>query len=399
MPIAAILAPLLLAIVVQALPTFGNLAVTTLGPEVTSALSLPPGAVGAYVALVYVAATLGSFGAASAVLKFGPVRSSQIALLMYVFGSVLVFLAPSIWTVAVAAILFGVAYTAPIPAGAQILLKNTPPHLQNTLFSIRQCGVPLGGIFAGFLLPPIAVAFGWEAAFLTIAVTTGGTLLLIQSVRGRYDSDRRPDLPLLKSGAHSPIATIKAAPALKRLCIAGLLFAGFEVTFVANITGHLVADGGWTIVEAGRALGALQIGGLLGRLFWGRVADKVANPSLMLGLVGLGMGGSGVIMAFAGIASPALAVIAGFAIGFTGGGWTGVGVAQAARLAGDAGPVAGTAALTMAMFSGVVILPLLTAAALVSGVAYPNVFIAISIGAGCAGLLMLMAPPVKPEAD
>ena len=398
MPLAAILAPLAIAILVQALPTFGNLAMTTLGPDVTRAIGLPAGAIGAYVAVVYGAATLGSFGAAGAVLRFGPIRASQGALALYVVGGIMVFMVPGIMSIAFAAILFGIAYTVPIPAGAQILIRHTPPHLQNTLFSIRQCGVPIGGMMAGLLFPTIAAAFGWETALLAVAGACGIALILIQGGRGRYDAERQPALPLLKAGAHSPLATIRRGTELRRLCIAGIIFAGFEVTFVANITAHLFRDGGWTLIEAGRGLGALQFGGLLGRLLWGRIADGLANRSVMLGLIGLGMAGSGVIMGMMGLASPALAYTTAFAIGLTGGGWTGVGVAEAARLAGSTGAVAGTAALTMAMFFGIVALPLLVSAALIAGITYSTVFIALGMAAGCGGLLMLMAPPVRPEA-
>ena len=397
MPLAAILAPLAIAILIQALPTFGNLAVTTLGPDVTRAIGLPAGAIGAYVAVVYGAATLGSFGAAGTVLRFGPVRASQGALALYVIGGMIIFMAPGLVSITLAAILFGIAYTVPIPAGAQILIRHTPPHLQNTLFGIRQCGVPIGGMMAGLLFPPIAAAFGWEAALLTAAGACGVALILIQGARTRYDAARQPTLPVFKAGAHSPLATIRRNTELRRLCIAGIIFAGFEVTFVANITAHLFRDGGWTLIEAGRGLGALQLGGLLGRLLWGRIADGLDNRSVMLGLIGLGMAGSGVIMGMLGLASPALAYITAFAIGLTAGGWTGVGVAEAARLAGSAGAVAGTAALTMAMFFGIVALPLLVSAALIAGITYSTVFIVLSVTAGCGGLLMLMAPPVRPE--
>lgn len=398
MPLAAILAPLAIAVLVQTLPTFGNLAITTLGPDVTRAIGLPAGAVGAYVALVYTAATLGSFGAASTVLRFGPIRTSQFALALYATGGVMIFLAPGIATIALAAILFGIAYTAPIPAGAQILIRNTPPHLQNTLFSIRQCGVPIGGMMAGFLYPSIAAAFGWETALLAAGAACGLAMVLVQAVRQRFDAERQPDIPICKAGAHSPMTLIRSQPELRRLCIAGFIFAGFEVTFVANITAHLFRDGGWTLIEAGRALGALQLGGLIGRLLWGRVADGLQNRSVMLGLIGLGMAGSAVIMAIAGLASPVMAYLAAFAIGLTAGGWTGVGVAEAARLAASAGAVAGTAALTMFMFLGVVAFPLLTSGALIAGISYAHVFFALSLCAGCGGLLMLLAPPVKPDA-
>jgi len=397
MPLAAIMVPLALAILVQALPTFGNLAVTTLGPDVTRVIGLPAGAIGAYVAVLYGAATLGSFGAAGTVLRFGPVRASQGALALYAIGGIIVFMVPGIVSITLAAILFGIAYTVPIPAGAQILIRHTPPYLQNTLFSIRQCGVPIGGMMAGLLFPPIAAAFGWEAALVTVAGACGLALILIQGFRARYDAERQPTLPIFKAAAHSPLATIRRHKELRRLCMAGIIFAGFEVTLVANITAHLFRDGGWTLIEAGRGLSALQFGGLLGRLLWGRIADSLANRSVMLGLIGFGMAGSGVIMGMMGLTSPALAYTAAFAIGLTGGGWTGVGVAEAARLAGSTGAVAGTAALTMAMFFGIVALPLLVGAALIAGITYSTLFIGLSIAAGCGGVLMLMAPPVRPD--
>ena len=48
--------------------------------------------------------------------------------------------------------------------------------------------------------------------------------------------------------------------------------------------------------------------------------------------------------------------------------------------------------------AGIVALPLLVSAALIAGITYSTVFIVLSVTAGCGGLLMLMAPPVRPEA-
>ncbi|MEQ9124030.1 MAG: hypothetical protein RIM80_15860, partial [Alphaproteobacteria bacterium] len=148
MPLLPILAPLAIAVALQALPTFSNLAATTLAPEILGLLELPGGAAGGYVFALYVAATLGSFVAASVVLRLGPIRAGQAALLFYVAGAGLIAATPSTPVFALAAIGFGLAYTIPIPAGAQILLANTPPHLRNTLFGIRQMGVPMGGLAA-----------------------------------------------------------------------------------------------------------------------------------------------------------------------------------------------------------------------------------------------------------
>lgn len=393
MPLLPILAPLAIAVALQALPTFSNLAATTLAPEILGLLELPGGAAGGYVFALYVAATLGSFVAASVVLRLGPIRAGQAALLFYVAGAGLIAATPSTPVFALAAIGFGLAYTIPIPAGAQILLANTPPHLRNTLFGIRQMGVPMGGLAAGVLYPPVAEAHGWQAAFVVSAVACLMLALALQPARRRYDADRKPGLPILKSAGNGPVAVLKAAPGMRRLGAAGMLYAGVEVTAVANIVLFLERKLAWSLIEAGYALGVLSVGGAVGRLFWGVAADRVGDRMRLLGWLGLGMAASMAVLAFGSAHAAALTYLGAFLVGFSAGGWTGVGVAESARLAGAAGAVAGAAALTQLMFLGVVTLPSAAGAALALGAAYPYVFASIGGLAGLGGLLLLTAPP------
>ncbi len=388
-----VLAPLAIAVAVQALPTFANLTATTLAPEILAELGLPGGAANGYVFVLYGVATLASFVAAGCVLKLGPIRASQSALLLYLMGAALAAAAPTTLGFIGAAMLFGLGYTMPIPAGAQILLANTPPHLRNTLFGVRQMGVPLGGLMAGLLFPPIAETFGWRSAFVVTGSACLALALLLQPARRRYDRDRAPGVSLLRNGGHGPIAVLRAAPALRRLGLAGLLFAGTEVTAVANIVLFLERGHGWSLTQAGYGLGVLSIGGAIGRLFWGMAADRVSSRGRLLGWLGLAMAASMAGLAFASGAAPELAYASAFLVGFTAGGWTGVGVAESARLAGAAGPVAGTATLTQLMFLGVVALPSSAGVALALGLAYPYVFASIGALAGVGGLLLLTAPP------
>ncbi|MGZ0188295.1 MAG: MFS transporter, partial [Alphaproteobacteria bacterium] len=392
MAIAAILAPLLIAVAIQTLPTFANLAATTLAPEILAELDLPGGGLTIYVGLLYAMATIASFVAAGLVMKYGPVRSSQVALFGYAFGLATVFMFPTVASFVLAAILFGIAYTMPIPAGAQILISSTPPHLRNTLFGIRQMGVPLGGLFAGILFPLIEAEMGWRWAFAMTAVACLLLGLGLQAYRRRYDGERQPALLLLRGGSHGPVAVLRASPALRRLCFVGVIFAGTEVTAVTNIVLFLDRDFSWSLKHAGYGLSALSLGGALGRLFWGIVADRLKNRLALLGLLGLGMAASMAALAFKSEAGPMFVYGSAFLVGFTAGGWTGVGVAESARLAGSAGPVAGTAALTLFMFLGVVTLPLGAGAALALGAAYPYVFAGVGLLAGFGGLMLLLAP-------
>lgn len=390
MPFSAVLAPLAIAVAFQAVTTFANLSATTLAPRITADFGLPGGAANGYVVALYTTATIASFAAAGFVMRNGPIRASQWALLLYVVGASAAFLAPSPASILLCAVLFGAAYTMPIPTGAQILVTNTPPEMRNTLFGIRQMGVPLGGLAAGLLYPPIADAFGWRWAFLAIAGTLLALALVMQANRARYDRDRAPATPLFSSGGHGPLAVIRDTPGMKRLCFAGLLFAGTEVTAVANIVLFLTRSLDWSLVHAGYALGALSLGGALGRLFWGVVADKLKDRSLLLGCLGLAMAGSMAALAYLSADAAIFAFVSAFAVGFTAGGWTGVGVAESARLSAKAGAVAGTAALTQVMFLGIVALPTLAGLALALGVDYADILAAVGATAGFGGLLFLL---------
>ena len=42
------------------------------------------------------------------------------------------------------------------------------------IFSLKQTGVPAGGMLAGAILPSVALAFGWHALFSLVFVPTGG---------------------------------------------------------------------------------------------------------------------------------------------------------------------------------------------------------------------------------
>lgn len=390
---ASVLAPLAIAVAAQTLPTFSNLAATTLAPRILAALDLPGAGANGYVFLVYLTATAVSFLAASFVLKLGPIRACQWALVIMAAGGLLVFANPTLPAFALMAVMYGAAYVAPIPAGAQILVDNTPARLRNTLFGIRQMGVPLGGLLAGAIYPVIAEVHGWRSAFLTTAVACLALALLLQAARRRYDARREPTTPIFSAGARSPFAVLRQSRALRRLCIAAVAFAGTEVTAVANIVLFLERDHGWSLIHAGYALAALSVGGAIGRLFWGMAADRIERRIRLLGVLGLGMAASMAAVAFGGGSGALFVHGAAFAVGFTAGGWTGVGVAESARLAGAAGAVAGTAAFTQTMFLGVMTLPFFAGLMLAAGLPYPLVIASMGGLAGLGGLLLLTAPP------
>src|SRR5262245_43528139 len=55
------------------------------------------------------------------------------------------------------------------PGGTRALTAWFAPHLRGMAIGVRQTGVTAAGVLAAVILPPIALAFGWQAAFVTVA--------------------------------------------------------------------------------------------------------------------------------------------------------------------------------------------------------------------------------------
>src|SRR5207302_5191985 len=62
-----------------------------------------------------------------------------------------------------------VGASAASPGGTRALAAWFRPGQRGTAMGIRQTGVTVAGVVAALLLPPIAVALSWRAAFLTVA--------------------------------------------------------------------------------------------------------------------------------------------------------------------------------------------------------------------------------------
>ena len=70
--------------------------------------------------------------------------------------------------------LMSVGTSIATPAGSKAVMSWFAPRMRGTAMGIRQVGIPVGGMIAGLLLPPLAVAFGWRAA-----LAIGGVLAIL----------------------------------------------------------------------------------------------------------------------------------------------------------------------------------------------------------------------------
>src|SRR5690606_33542910 len=87
------------------------------------------------------------------------------------------------------AALCGIGYGPVTPASSQMLIRTTPPERTAFVFSLKQSGVPLGGLLVGVALLPVAGATTWVAGLMTMV---GLSLLIALATNSLHEADAIP---------------------------------------------------------------------------------------------------------------------------------------------------------------------------------------------------------------
>ena len=375
---------------IQAMVSMALLTLPAMAPAVARALAVPSTLVGAYVALCYFAAMLSSLVGGTLVRRLGAIRVSQLGLGLCAVGLALCAL-PWLPAVALGALCIGAGYGPITPASSHLLALTTPAHRMSLVFSIKQTGVPAGGMLAGALVPGLSLWLGWQGTLLAVAGVCALCAALAQPLRAALDADRQPAQPLALQALFKPIGMVLGHPSLRALAACSFLFSAVQVSTTAYMVTYLNESLGMTLLAAGAALSVSQLAGVVGRIAWGAVADRGLGPrnTLML-LAALMMAGS-VLTALLQPQWPTL-------LGASAIGWNGVYLATVARQAppGQAGVATGGTLLFT--FMGVVCgSPAFGALAGASG-SYRIAFAALALPAALAlGLLVWRAAQARRE--
>jgi len=348
---------LAVTLAIQSMSSMALLVMPVLAPTVAQVLGIPTVYIGTYVALVYAAALVTSLAGGAAVARFGAMRVSQLGLFLSLAG-LLLCAVPWVPAIALGGVLIGLGYGPITPASSHLLARTTPPDRMSLVFSIKQTGVPLGGMLAGALVPTLQQQIGWQGALLAVAAVCAGVALLAQPLQRRLDTDRDPSRALAWSGLAQPIRLVLAQPALRRLAAGSFVFSTAQLSLTTYLVTYLTGSLQYGLVAAGLVMSASQLGGVLGRVLWGWVADRWLGAARMLAVLAALMAASTALTAALTPQVPAAAVIAVVVLfGASAVGWNGVYLAEVARQApaGQASlATGGTLAVT---FLGVVIGP------------------------------------------
>jgi sugar phosphate permease len=222
-------------------------------------------------------------------------------------------------------------------------------------FSIKQTGVPAGAALAGAMLPLLALQVGWRATFVLVAAAGIAIALTAQLVRTMLDTGRRPAPMPSFARIVAPLGHILRTPVLAELAIIAFVYAALQVCLMSFLVVYLTESLGYSLVAAGLALTVANLGGIVGRILWGAVADFHVAPRTLLGLIGMAAGACAWSTAAFGADWPIAAILALCSLfGATAIGWNGVQLAEVARNApaDEVGAITGAAGFIT--FGGVV---------------------------------------------
>ncbi len=375
------------ATLVQALVTLATLSVATLGPAITAALSVPAQTIGYQMSLIYLAGAASAVVAGGAVSRLGAARTSQLALVLAGGGCALG-ATGSLWALALASPLIGWGYGMTNPASSHLLFRFTPPGRRNLIFSLKQTGVPLGGVLAGLMLPGIGLTLGWQAGLLTTAVLAFTVALLVQGARPAWDDDRLPGARARRRPLGG-LGLVWRHGALRALALMTFCFAAVQLCLTTFLVTLLVEDLDRSLVLAGVLASAVQVAGALGRVLWGWVADAMGGGLRTLGLIGVISMGCAAATGLLTPAWPTGAVIAVLVVfGVSAIGWNGVFLAEVARLCPPGQVGAATGGALFFTFGGVAVGPALFSALVPWLGGYAVTFPAIGLFA-LAGTVMI----------
>ncbi len=277
----------------QALASMSTLVLPVAAPEMSADIGMPASLIGGYWMFIYGLGFFASLGCGGYIQRYGPLRVSQVALVCMGLG-LLISATGSAWLIGASCLLLGIGAAISTPCSTAILAKITTPQNAPLIFSLKQTGVPVGGMLAGLLVPFFALRYGWQGAF----VGCGGICLvyatLLQPLRSSYDNDRAPAKGFDFSSILVLLKSILSTPEYRRLAYMWWAYVGVQAIFGAFFVTYLVQEFDHDLALAGQVFAGAQVASIVARVFWGWLCSRLISPQLMLAILGLIIVGSAI---------------------------------------------------------------------------------------------------------
>jgi fucose permease len=181
----------------------------------------------------------------------------------------------AVWAFALGAALIGVGSSVSTPASSHLLARYSPPKYAPLIFSVKQTGVPVGGLMAGILVPFLLGWIDWRGAFLFTGAACITFAVMLQPIRDQFDADRQPNQILKPGYIRQNISRVLSTPALLELAIAMFCFVGLQGLFAAYFVTYVTGTLGRSLETANYFFSIAMTTAIGARILWGWVGSAL----------------------------------------------------------------------------------------------------------------------------
>lgn len=242
----------------------------------------------------------------------------------------------SLWQILLAFFFVGLGTTVSGPTTSKAIVSWFPMRARATAMGIKQTGVPIAGIITALALPVSALFFGWRTTL--VFVGAGVALLGIVPLvlyRETQSSWNRP--PLVIRDSWQTMLPVVRNRDISLASGAAWCYVAVQFGLITYLMLYLRDRLAVSVVVAGVYLALCQAGGVVGRLAWGAVSDRLFAGRRKPALTAIGLLSTilCLIVAFGSpqMGSITLGVLA-LALGICVIGWNALSLALVSELAG-----------------------------------------------------------------
>ena len=228
---------------------------------------------GLYSTFLFAAATGIALFSGNFVDRIGPKRGLLIGIFGVSFLMLFHSLAPLYAVILTLAFLTGISFSIITPSINKGIMLGVPSGQRALSMGIMHSGTGAGGFAGAALLPLLAGTFGWRASLIfsgTLGLALGFLvffLLNIEDERSTGSNETKIN------GFKKDLFIIIKNKKLMLTCGLGFVFGLAFGAIPAHYTLYLTMDLQYSEAWAGLALGVVQIGGMIGRIFWCWISD------------------------------------------------------------------------------------------------------------------------------
>lgn len=287
-----------------------------LGPILIPALHLTRAELGLLTSAIWGGMLLGMLPAGLLVDRFGERLVIGVGGLLLAGMMLLATLADAFLPLFLLLLPAALAAASGSPGGASAVASWFDDRRRGLALGIRQTGVTAAGVLAALALPPIALAHGWRAAFQVVAAAVlVSTLAFVLFF---------PEPPVRRSvaGTFRLRSLLRDGTFIRATAFAWMFMGAFGAA-VTYLAAALHQDQHISVVDSASLLAVMQLGGLLGRIGWGALSDRLGSRGRVMAICsGLAMLG-GLGFAISGARPQPVAVLAplAFLLGLSTMGW------------------------------------------------------------------------------